>query len=96
MAASLLPELASVTPSHHWAGVRPGSDRDWPYLGPVPGTRGVFAALAAEIAASPGASRAEAWADPAFCREARPEHLPWHGTLPVAWAPMPLEPAAMA
>ena len=25
-------------------GVRPGSDRDWPYLGPVPGTRGVFAA----------------------------------------------------
>ncbi|MEP4373215.1 MAG: FAD-dependent oxidoreductase, partial [Alloalcanivorax venustensis] len=44
MAASLLPELASVTPSHHWAGVRPGSDRDWPYLGPVPGTSGVFAA----------------------------------------------------
>ena len=44
MAASLLPELASVTPSYHWAGVRPGSDRDWPYLGPVPGTRGVFAA----------------------------------------------------
>ncbi|MEA3251896.1 MAG: FAD-dependent oxidoreductase [Pseudomonadota bacterium] len=44
MAASLLPELASVTPSHHWAGVRPGSDRDWPYLGSVPGTRGVFAA----------------------------------------------------
>ncbi|MBL4713773.1 MAG: FAD-dependent oxidoreductase [Alcanivorax sp.] len=44
MAASLLPELAAVTPSHHWAGVRPGSDRDWPYLGPVPGTRGVFAA----------------------------------------------------
>lgn len=44
MAASLLPELADVTPAHHWAGVRPGSDRDWPYLGPVPGTRGVFAA----------------------------------------------------
>lgn len=44
MAASLLPELAAVTPARHWAGVRPGSDRDWPYLGPVPGTRGVFAA----------------------------------------------------
>ena len=44
MAASLLPELASATPAHHWAGVRPGSDRDWPYLGPVPGTPGVFAA----------------------------------------------------
>jgi len=45
MAESLLPELAAVKPACHWAGVRPGSDRDWPYLGPVPGTRGVFAAV---------------------------------------------------
>ncbi len=44
MAESLLPELEAVVPAHHWAGVRPGCDRDWPYLGPVPGTRGVFAA----------------------------------------------------
>ncbi|MBL7252271.1 NAD(P)/FAD-dependent oxidoreductase [Alloalcanivorax marinus] len=45
MAASILPALADLPPEHHWAGVRPGCGRDWPYLGEVPGTHGVFAAV---------------------------------------------------
>ncbi len=45
MAAGILPMLAARRPDHHWAGVRPGSARDWPWLGEVPGTRGVFAAV---------------------------------------------------
>ncbi|MBM1145537.1 FAD-dependent oxidoreductase [Alcanivorax sp. ZXX171] len=45
MATSILPALAGRAPEHHWAGVRPGCGRDWPYLGAVPGTRGVFAAV---------------------------------------------------
>ncbi|WP_272961742.1 NAD(P)/FAD-dependent oxidoreductase [Alcanivorax jadensis] len=44
VAANLLPELASRTPAHHWAGVRPGSEVDYPYIGAVPGCNGVFAA----------------------------------------------------
>lgn len=44
-ARALLPELARRRPVAHWAGVRPGCARDWPYLGPVPGCEGVFAAL---------------------------------------------------
>lgn len=44
LAARLLPELASQRPLRHWAGVRPGCGRAWPYLGPVPGCQGVFAA----------------------------------------------------
>ncbi|MCE7523975.1 FAD-dependent oxidoreductase [Alloalcanivorax xenomutans] len=45
MAASLLPALAGERPVSHWAGVRPGCARDWPYLGEVPGVPGVYAAL---------------------------------------------------
>tara|TARA_R110001606_G_scaffold84694_3_gene192436 strand:- start:7708 stop:8781 length:1074 start_codon:yes stop_codon:yes gene_type:complete len=43
-AARLLPELADQRPVAHWAGVRPGCARDWPYLGEVPGCPGLFAA----------------------------------------------------
>ncbi|WP_133492845.1 FAD-binding oxidoreductase [Alcanivorax sp. 24] len=45
MAAALLPALAEERPVSHWAGVRPGCGRDWPYLGEVPGVPGVYAAL---------------------------------------------------
>jgi glycine oxidase len=44
LAARLCPALGEMRPLHHWAGVRPGLGRDYPYLGEVPGTRGVFAA----------------------------------------------------
>lgn len=43
-AARLLPELASREPACHWAGVRPGSERAWPWLGEVPGCPGIYAA----------------------------------------------------
>jgi glycine oxidase len=43
-AAALLPALAGLRPVAHWAGVRPGCRRDYPYLGRVPGCEGVFAA----------------------------------------------------
>ncbi len=45
LAASLWPELASCSPAFHWAGVRPGCERDIPFIGQVPGAKGVFAAL---------------------------------------------------
>lgn len=45
MAADILPMLADCQVAHHWAGVRPGCARDWPWLGEVPGSRGVFAAV---------------------------------------------------
>ncbi|MEQ3637184.1 FAD-dependent oxidoreductase [Alcanivorax sp.] len=45
LAAGLWPELASSTPAFHWAGVRPGCKRDIPFIGPVPGTHGIFAAV---------------------------------------------------
>lgn len=44
-AAAILPLLAEQRPEHHWAGVRPGCARDWPYMGELPGTRGLFAAV---------------------------------------------------
>lgn len=45
LAARLLPELAGQQPLHHWAGVRPGCGRAWPWLGELPGRRGIFAAV---------------------------------------------------
>lgn len=45
LAASLWPQLASCSPAFHWAGVRPGCERDIPFIGPVPGAHGVFAAV---------------------------------------------------
>ncbi len=45
LAARLWPELASCSPAFHWAGVRPGCERDIPFIGSVPGTNGVFAAV---------------------------------------------------
>ncbi len=45
MAGRLLPELAGAKPLYHWAGVRPGSQADHPYIGAVPGCSGVFAAI---------------------------------------------------
>lgn len=44
LAARLLPELAIRKPDYHWAGVRPGCERDYPLLGAVPGHDGWFAA----------------------------------------------------
>ncbi len=43
-AARLLPELASQQPQHHWAGVRPGCERLWPWLGELPGCPGLYGA----------------------------------------------------
>jgi len=45
LATRLWPELASCSPAFHWAGVRPGCERDIPFIGLVPGTNGVFAAV---------------------------------------------------
>lgn len=45
LAARLLPELAAHRPAHHWAGVRPGCGRPWPWLGAVPGQPDIFAAV---------------------------------------------------
>lgn len=44
LARKLLPELALHKPAFHWAGVRPGCDRDYPWLGSIPGRQGWFAA----------------------------------------------------
>lgn len=44
LAARLSPVLAEKKPSHHWAGVRPGCERDYPYLGLLPGAKGVYVA----------------------------------------------------
>ncbi|MCG8438369.1 MAG: FAD-dependent oxidoreductase [Pseudomonadales bacterium] len=44
LAERLCPSLAKIKPANHWAGVRPGSDRDHPYLGGVPGYNGIYAA----------------------------------------------------
>ncbi|WP_300411064.1 FAD-dependent oxidoreductase [uncultured Alcanivorax sp.] len=42
LAEYLWPVLKSRKPMHHWAGVRPGCARDFPYIGRVPGQPGVF------------------------------------------------------
>jgi len=44
LAARLSPVLAEKKPSYHWAGVRPGCERDYPYLGLLPGAKGVYVA----------------------------------------------------
>ncbi|MCH8544833.1 MAG: FAD-dependent oxidoreductase [Alcanivorax sp.] len=44
MAAEIWPPLAEVTPVAQWAGLRPGSDRAWPWLSGVPQAPGVFVA----------------------------------------------------
>lgn len=45
MAEALLPQCRGRKPDLHWAGIRPGLDRDYPYIGSVPGERDVFAAV---------------------------------------------------
>lgn len=44
LAQTLMPELEKARPAYHWAGVRPGSDRDYPFIGAVPGADGVYVA----------------------------------------------------
>lgn len=43
-AASLWPPLASIEPVAQWAGIRPGNQRAWPWLGELPQAPGVFIA----------------------------------------------------
>jgi len=43
LAKKLLPELKLQKPAFHWAGVRPGCDRDHPWVGAIPGRPGWFA-----------------------------------------------------
>lgn len=45
LAATLLPQCLGRKPDAHWAGVRPGLDRDYPYIGRIPGAKHVFAAI---------------------------------------------------
>lgn len=40
----LWPPLQGKVPLAHWAGIRPGSSRPWPWLGEVPGGSGLFVA----------------------------------------------------
>jgi len=44
-AVQLIPGLKSATVEKTWSGLRPGSRDGFPYLGPVPGTKNVFAAI---------------------------------------------------
>jgi len=44
LASSLWPALATCRPAHHWAGIRPGCGRNFPYLGKIPDVDGVFLA----------------------------------------------------
>lgn len=41
-AATMLPALAACVPVQHWAGLRPGSPRGVPFIGPIPGIDGLF------------------------------------------------------
>jgi glycine oxidase len=43
-AASVVPELATMTLERCWAGLRPGSSDGLPFLGPVPGQDNLFVA----------------------------------------------------
>ncbi|MFD1067529.1 glycine oxidase ThiO [Oceanobacillus locisalsi] len=43
-AQKMVPELAEARVRKHWAGVRPGTADEWPYLGEVPGIAGLYAA----------------------------------------------------
>lgn len=40
----LVPAMADAPIEHTWAGLRPGTPDDLPYLGPIPGFEGLFAA----------------------------------------------------
>lgn len=44
LAHRLYPPLRQHKPTHHWAGVRPGSAQSWPWLGEVPDQPGLFVA----------------------------------------------------
>lgn len=44
VAAKVWPKLTGIAPIAHWAGIRPGSSRDWPWISEVPGAEGVFVA----------------------------------------------------
>lgn len=44
LAQQLMPGLVETKPCYHWAGVRPGCDRDYPYLGPLPHANGIYVA----------------------------------------------------
>lgn len=44
VARNLWPPLAGIEPEAHWAGLRPGSPRDCPFLSEVPGNPGLFIA----------------------------------------------------
>lgn len=41
-ALALIPRLADYPVAHHWAGLRPGSPRGVPYVGPHPELRGLY------------------------------------------------------
>lgn len=41
-ARAIVPALADYPVEHHWAGLRPGSPDGVPYIGPVPGTAGLY------------------------------------------------------
>ena len=41
-AVAMLPVLAACEVEHHWAGLRPGSPDGVPFIGAVPGIRGLF------------------------------------------------------
>ncbi|MCP8463868.1 glycine oxidase ThiO [Pseudomonas sp. ZM23] len=41
-AQELIPELAGLEPVQHWAGLRPGSPEGIPFIGEVPGFRGLW------------------------------------------------------
>jgi glycine oxidase len=40
-ALEIVPALADYPVEHHWAGLRPGSPEGIPYIGEVPGVRGL-------------------------------------------------------
>ncbi|MDZ7752607.1 MAG: glycine oxidase ThiO [Gammaproteobacteria bacterium] len=41
-ARAIVPALGDHPVEHHWAGLRPGSPDGVPYIGPVPGTEGLY------------------------------------------------------
>jgi glycine oxidase len=73
-ARSLVPALETVAVETTWAGLRPGSKDGLPYLGPVPGTPNVFAAVGhfrAGVQLSPGTGEVLA-----AMLTGRPPHVP--------------------
>jgi glycine oxidase len=41
-AVAMVPALADCEVEHHWAGLRPGAPEGLPFIGAVPGTKGLF------------------------------------------------------